>query len=194
VKYENTKYLTAIISSLSVMIAFFAVASSSTIAIIILISAIFAGASAFISISYSKRLSIEREKNRIFIIYAREDLNSARKLWQDLKDRGFNPWLDVEEILPGAVWRKSVLQSLEMSAAAVVLISENLKMKRGFAQKEVKAALEVLQERGKGESPLIPIRLNDTSVPKMLSHIQWVDLFENDGLDRLEVGLKRITS
>lgn len=190
-KFEIRK-MTALVSILSVLTALVAVAGTSTIAIAIAIAALGAGASAFITIFYSKRLSIERERRRIFIIYAREDINEARKLCQDLKDRGFNPWLDVEEIVPGEVWRESVLTALEKSTVALVLISENMNTKRGFAQKEVKAALDVLQEREKGKSPVIPIRLTNTTVPKILAHIQRVDLFEEDGIGRLEVGLKWI--
>ena len=158
------------------------------------IAAIGAGASAYISILYSKKLRLEREKRSIFIVYSREDLDAARQLYKDLKDRGFNPWLDVEEILPGEVWRESVLRALEKSAVAIVLISENLSKKRGFVWKEVKAALEVLQEREPGKSPVIPVRLTDTKVPIRLSHIQWVDLFREDGLDRLETSLKHMTA
>ena len=44
----------------------------------------------------------------------------------------------------------------------------------------------------KGKSPIIPIRVDETTIPDYLSHIQGVDLFSKDGINKLEHGLKNI--
>ena len=41
-----------------------------------------------------------KNSNSIFIRYATEDVGFVFKLYKDLKDRGLNPWLDKEELLP----------------------------------------------------------------------------------------------
>ena len=149
-----------------------------------------AGSAAFVNIMLSQRLSRKREQQWIFLIYAREDIQVARKLAAELREHGFKPWLDVEEIVPGQVWQNAVLRAIEQSAAALVLVSEHIS-KRGFVQEELKAALNVLQERDKNISPVIPVRLDNSEVPEKLSHIQWVNLFEENGMERLMAGLSR---
>ncbi len=197
-KYESNKAVAAGLSVISIIIAFAAVlvdvlpwSKYGIIFIAALISAIGAGITLYIS----RQLAEKRKMRQVFLIYAKEDIEKAKSLAQELKQRGFNPWLDIDEILPGQVWKKAVLSALEESSAALVLITENLAAKKGFVIKELEAAMEVLQENEKGISPVIPVRLSDSvKVPDKLSHIQWVNLFEKDGMDLLFRGLKRATA
>ena len=73
-----------------------------------------------------------------------------------------------------------------------MLISERLS-KKGFVQEEIKVALDTLQERKKDISPVIPVRLDDSEVPERLSHILWVNLFDEGGMERLVEGLRNLT-
>jgi len=43
-------------------------------------------------------------------------------------------------------------------------------------------------------SPVIPVRLEETVVPEILSKLQWVDLFENNGMNKLISALQKIVS
>jgi hypothetical protein len=199
-RYERRKEFTALLSLLSVAIAVVAAAftvfyvegfGKLTETFLIAFAASVAALSASMSIFVSRRLAVERERRRVFLIYAREDLEIAKKLAGELRERGFRPWLDVEEVIPGQVWQKAVVRGLEESAAALVLVSKNLE-KKGFVQKELEVALETLQEREKDLSPVLPVRVDDSQVPERLAHVQWVNLFEDSGLDRLTMGLKRI--
>ena len=198
-RYERRKEFTAVLSVLSVVIAIMAslfvyqVADSVTETYIYITAgaATIAAVAAFTSIFASRRLAAERESRQVFLIYAREDLEAARRLAAELRDNGFNPWLDVDEITPGQVWQRAVMRALEESTVALVLVSEHLG-KKGFVQEELKVALKTLQERETGVSPVIPVRLENSTVPEGLSHIQWVDLFEDTGMDQLLSGLNRI--
>lgn len=198
-RYETRKEFTAILSITSVFTAVLAAITSTFVfdgvtksfTLVIAGAAMLAAVAATMSIMISRRLAGERDRRRVFIVYAREDLNAARKLSADLKQHGFNPWLDVDEITPGQVWQKAVLRSLEESATALVLVSEHLN-KKGFVQEELKVALKTLQERQKDISPVVPVRLDDSPVPESLSHVQWVNLFDENGLERLLTGLRKI--
>jgi len=199
-RYQRRKEFTALLSIISVFmtIAIALVANmfiggySKSFTLVTAFAALLAAMAATMSIIISRRLSREREKRTVFLIYAREDLEAARKIAAYLREQGFSPWLDVEEITPGQVWQKAVINALEKSATAIVLVSKNF-AKKGFVQEELKVALEILQEREKDMSPVIPVRLDDTEVPERLSHIQWVNFFEENGLERLLKGLSRIT-
>lgn len=196
---ERVKELTAVLSVLSVAITIGVTAlteipvKSELFPRIAGLAVFLAATAAYVSIFWSRKLAHARDRKRIFLIYAREDLDKARWLSGALRERGFRPWLDVEEIVAGEVWKKSVLRALEESAVALVLVSEHIG-KKGFVQEELKAALSTLQERRRDVSPVIPVRLTDSPVPEALGDIQWVNLFDPDGLERLENGLKRVTA
>ncbi len=153
-------------------------------------AALVAGLASYLNIMMSRRLSKAREQQRIFIIYAREDIDVARKLVTELREHGFKPWLDLDEITAGEIWQKAVIRALEESAVALVLISKNLS-KNGFVNEELKVALETLQAPKRDMSPLLPVRLDDSEVPKQLSHVQWVDLYEKNGMEQLLNGLAK---
>lgn len=198
-RYERRKEFTALLSMSSVGLAlmtgflanFFAGDVSDSITAITVLATALAAVAASMSILITRRFERERERRRVFLIYAREDIEVARRLAADLKESGFRPWLDVDEIVPGQIWQKAVLKALEESAVALVLVSKNL-AKKGFVQEELKVALESLQERDKEISPIVPVKLDDSEVPEQLAHIQWVNLNEEGGLERLLSGLSRV--
>lgn len=203
-RYEQRRFLTALLSLVSiaglsgVAVAYYGdllgsgMTGLDTVTIITVAAAVPAAMSAYLSIIWNRRLQHARSKQRLFLLYAREDLDSVRMVAEDLKEKGFNPWLDVDELVPGVVWREAVMNALEESTAALVFVSKNLVGKQGFVAEELKAAMRVLHEPKGRTSPIIPLRLDDAEVPEELAHIQWLDLGESGALDRLEAGLKRI--
>lgn len=122
---------------------------------------------------------------KIFISYAREDQARVKRLYYDLEAAGFDPWLDREHILPGQRWEPIIKQALKNADFAMVCLSATSIDKRGFLQKEIKQALEQMEEKLEEDVWLIPARLDDCAVPASLSEIQWVDLFEPDGFEQL---------
>jgi hypothetical protein len=201
-RYIRRKEFTALLSVLSVFIAMTAALITTLVKIdgftksftlITAAAAVIAAVAASMSIMGSRRLAREREGRRIFLIYAREDLEAARSLAAKLKEHGFNPWLDVDEITPGQVWQKAVIRALEESAIALVLVSEHL-AKKGFVQEELKVAMETLQEQERDFSPVVPVRLDNSEIPERLSHVHGVNLFEETGMERLLSGLNRVVS
>jgi hypothetical protein len=86
-----------------------------------------------------------------------------------------------------------VTSALEESAAAVVLISSSLAKDR-IVNDEIRVMLDCLRERGDDDRSVVPVRLEaDAKVPEQLTHINWLNLFEDGGMERLIAGLKRVT-
>ncbi len=157
-------------------------------------AAVGAAVAAVASIFASRQLIRKRQPSRIFIIYAREDLDVARKIASFVEHAGFEPWLDMDQVLPGEVWRDTVFRALERSAAAVLLVSGHSVRGSSFVGKELVSALQTLQEPEPGISPVIPIRLDDTPVPAPLDGVQWVDIREEGAFERLALGLDRVAA
>jgi hypothetical protein len=97
---------------------------------------------------------------QIFLSYAQEDFESARRLFNDLKALGVNIWFDKESLLPGQNWRVAITGAIKRSRYFLAVLSGNSVTKKGYVQKEMKHALEVVDEYPETEIFLIPVRLN----------------------------------
>jgi hypothetical protein len=125
---------------------------------------------------------------KIFISYAREDINIAQKLYADLKNQGIAPWIDIEDILPGQKWKHVIKTTIQESKYVIILLSNNSVSKKGYIQKEVKYALDILEEYPDSETFIIPVRL-DNCKP---SHYQLIELHWTDLFPSYEEGKNRI--
>lgn len=154
----------------------------------IAVSAYAAVVSVYISRMRERRL----RQRRIFIIYGNRDRDKAFEIVKHLRELGYNPWFDVDEIAPGQKWAQAVMKGIEESSVALLLVSENLKAGDGFVAKEIEAAMSAMRSRDETFSPVIPIRLDDTPVPEQVRDIHWVDIRNKEGYEQLEKGLKRV--
>ena len=117
-------------------------------------------------------------KKTVFISYAREDASRAERLYMDLRKANVDAWLDARCLLPGQNWKKEISMVIRNSAYFLALISERSINKRGVVQKELKQALEVLQEVPSHHIFLIPVRLDNTTPDdEELQNLNWVDLY-----------------
>jgi hypothetical protein len=115
---------------------------------------------------------------RVFIAYVEEDLPAARRLFDELRRREMNPWLDREKLLPGQNWPRSIANAIELSDCFIALFSCRSVHKRGTFQSELRYALDCATRIPFDESYLIPVRLEDCCVPKNIRQaIQYLDLF-----------------
>ncbi|MHB8777500.1 MAG: toll/interleukin-1 receptor domain-containing protein [Anaerolineales bacterium] len=140
---------------------------------------------AYIIFKYQRRVSV-RKKDQIMLIYAKEDIQVAEKVNSLLTEAGFKTWMDIQDLLPGQLWRDSIVSAIEESKLLVVLLSQNSFKNSGFVRKELSLALDVLEEPREGFSSLIPVRIEPVDIPiDRLKEIQWVDLFSGNGSIRL---------
>lgn len=119
--------------------------------------------------------------HKIFLSYAHEDLDAARRLYEILDSMpAVRVWFDKEALLPGQTWAREIRAAIAEADFFVLLLSERSTGKKGFYQREVRAALDVLQELPEGKVFLIPARLDDCRVHfESLAPIKYVDLFPN---------------
>ncbi len=116
----------------------------------------------------------------VFISYAREDEEAAERIVQRFNSRGIRAWYDRAAILPGQNWQRTIKQAVKRCSIFLALMSSRSVNKRGFVQKEIRLALDVLDEFPPDSVYLIPARLDDCQpVHDKLREIQWVDLFPN---------------
>jgi TolB protein len=123
-----------------------------------------------------------------FMSYSREDTVKQRRVIKELRERGINIWVDIENLTPGTpTWEREIERAIRASTGLVVLLSpesnnsEWVRREISFGEQHRKRIFPVLIE---GE--------DDTSTPLRLANHQRVDLrtkFEA-GLDELAIALK----
>jgi hypothetical protein len=135
-----------------------------------------------------RRTQQQSKHVKVFISYAREDSKAARRLYDELKNAGLDPWLDQESILPGQIKSITTKKAIRESRFFVALLSNNSVKQRGDVQRQLKGALDVFKEFLESDIFLIPARLDDCQIPYYeLQDIKYVDLFP-----RWEEGVERI--
>lgn len=136
---------------------------------------------------------------RIFLSHAKEDEQTVLDLYEKLQQKGYKPWIDRKELLPGDSWRAVVPAVIEESDIFIACFSCVSVAKHSYVQKEIRIALNTQVAKPPETTYLIPIRLDDCTIPNFrqeecgmsLHDIQSVDVFEYDGLNRLFEALKR---
>jgi hypothetical protein len=71
----------------------------------------------------------------------------------------------------------------------VICLSKSSLTKTGFVQKEIKIALDALEERPEGQVYVIPVRLEPCDIPDRLREIHYLDLIDNEGYEMVRRSL-----
>jgi hypothetical protein len=121
----------------------------------------------------------------VFLCHSSADKPTVRKLSQRLQDNKVLPWLDEEDILPGQDWDREIKKAVRKSDIILVCCSTSSVTKAGYIQKEIRFALDIADEKLEGEIFIIPVRLENCDVPERLTRWQWVDLFLENGYEKL---------
>jgi len=133
------------------------------------------------------KLSVIQAKSqiRVFICYAKEDLDIASKIYEKLKDEGYDAWIDKERLVGGQEWELEIKKAIDESNFFLACLSSHSVNKDGYYQKELKKGMAVWELQPEGRIFLIPIRLEDCQVPEKLKGFHWVNLFEHGGMENL---------
>jgi len=132
------------------------------------------------SINKHKRMEVVK----VFLSYDRTDFKTVSTLHRRLTAQGFVPWLDRYDIRAGR-WEPQIKKAIKQADFFVPCLSNNSVSNRGFIRKELSVALARQDEFGEEEGFIIPARLSDCEIPRVLKEFQVVSLFKDHGFERL---------
>jgi len=121
----------------------------------------------------------------IFISYAREDREQVLELYRRLKLEGLRLWMDEFDILPGQDWEAVIRSAIKNANLFLACLSNHSVHKRGVVQKEIKLALDILDEFPENQVFVIPVCLGHCVIPERLAKLHWIDLFAQGGYEKL---------
>ena len=109
----------------------------------------------------------------LFVSYASEDREAARRLVEGLRAKGFDVWFDRERLLGGEVFQPDINKAIDKCSLFLPLISHHTRAYNRSFHKEWNAALERMDKYPRGVSFVLPVIIDDSSV----------DLKDHDGVD-----------
>lgn len=127
---------------------------------------------------------------QVFLCHSSSDKPAVERYYDLLTADGFNAWLDKKNLIPGQDWKFEIPKVVRKSDVVIVFLSSQSVTREGFVQKEIRIALDTADEKPEGTIFIIPARLENCEVPERISKFHWVDLFENDGYERLVKALQ----
>ena len=123
---------------------------------------------------------------RVFLSYARQDRSVVDELYTQLSKAGLVPWMDIRDLTGGEKWKIAIQREITRSDFFILCLSSRSVSKRGYIQREIRLALQVLDELLDEDIFLIPVRLEDCSVEhERLQELQWIDMHSPSGLNQL---------
>lgn len=121
---------------------------------------------------------------RVFVSYARKNERKVGQLYRRLRDEGFDPWLDLENIRVGQDWEREIGKALRSSDVVLVCLSTAV-TKGGFVRKEIRQAVALATERAEDDVFVMPARLDDCKIPQNLAKYHCIPIEDEKGVGRL---------
>ncbi len=103
---------------------------------------------------------------QVFLSYARANQQFASQLRDWLDGAGYNVWLDISDISAG-LWEAQVRQNVMQSDAVLVILTP-----AGVKSQQVRKEWQLARTLNK---IVLPILLEDCTIPEELTAYQWVD-------------------
>jgi predicted Rossmann-fold nucleotide-binding protein len=132
---------------------------------------------------------VEKLPLKVFLCYAHADAARVHALYIRLTKDDVDVWLDKEKLLPGQDWELEIRKAVRESNVVIICLSKQFNQV-GFRQKEVRLALDTAMEQPEGEIFIIPAHLEECETLESLRKWHRVDLFEDDGYERLMRSLR----
>lgn len=120
----------------------------------------------------------------VFMAYNWEDKQAVQSIATRIKEAGFRPWIDGEQVPPGTPFAKQIEIAIAQSNATAIFIGE-----KGIGSWQSLEIQMCLITSIKASIPVIPVILPNASVknvPLMLQSFRWVEFSALDNEKSME--------
>ncbi|MDO8539222.1 MAG: TIR domain-containing protein [Opitutaceae bacterium] len=118
----------------------------------------------------------------IFISYARDDTDAARRIAEALRSHGVEVWFDQNELRGGDVWDQNIRNQIRTCTLFLPVISGVTQERReGYFRREWKLGVERTHDLADGVPFIVPVVIDYTAesaaaVPAEFLRVQWTRL------------------
>ncbi len=134
----------------------------------------------------------------VFLSYASEDAEAARKICDALRAAGVEVWFDQSELRGGDAWDRRIRAQIKDCALFVPVISENTQARaEGYFRLEWKLAVDRSHLLADDHPFLFPVVIGDVTdaaarVPEKFKDVQWTRLRLGDSPGELAARVARL--
>jgi adenylate cyclase len=118
----------------------------------------------------------------VFISYASQDADAARRICEALRAAGIEVWLDQSELRGGDAWDQKIRQQIQDCALFIPVISANTAQRpEGYFRLEWTLADQRTQRISRSKTFIVPVSVDQTplaaaDVPESFARVQWTRL------------------
>ena len=118
----------------------------------------------------------------VFLSYAREDADAAKRIAEALRASGLEVWFDQNELRGGEAWDAKIRKQIDACALFIPLISVHTQERnKGYFRLEWKLAVDETHLLAAGVPFIAPVVVDDTKesgalVPPEFMKVQWTRL------------------
>jgi adenylate cyclase len=118
----------------------------------------------------------------VFLSYASQDAEAARRICDALRVAGLDVWFDQRELRGGDAWDASIRRQIKECALFVPLISANTQARaEGYFRREWNLAVSRMLDMADDQAFLLPVVIDGTGdsnarVPEKFREVQWMHL------------------
>jgi TolB-like protein len=122
----------------------------------------------------------------VFLSYASQDAEAARRIADTLRSAGVEVWFDQSELRGGDVWDQRIRHQIRECALFLPIISSHTQQRsEGYFRLEWRLADQRTHLMGRSRPFIVPVCVDDTSetdadVPDSFSAAQWTRLHNGD--------------
>jgi TolB-like protein/Tfp pilus assembly protein PilF len=118
----------------------------------------------------------------VFLSYASQDAEAARRICEALRGGGIEVWFDQSELQGGDAWDRQIREQIHDCALFIPVISATTQAREeGYFRREWKLGVDRTHDRSDRSAFLVPVAIDDTGdaeadVPEAFRAIHWTRL------------------
>ncbi len=134
----------------------------------------------------------------VFLSYAREDTDAARRIADALRTFGVEVWFDQEELHGGDAWDAKIRKQIRECTLFVPVVSHQTEQRaEGYFRREWKIAVDRMQDMGGNRAFLVPVVIDATvekgaDVPDEFRRVQWTRLPDGASTPQFVAQVKKL--
>jgi TolB-like protein/cytochrome c-type biogenesis protein CcmH/NrfG len=138
------------------------------------------------------------ENKAVFLSYASQDAEAAKRICEALRAAGVEVWFDQSELRGGDAWDAKIRKQIKECALFVPVISANTQARtEGYFRLEWRLADQRTHLMAKGRPFLLPIVIDETRdtdahVPDSFVEVQWMRLPDEETRDKFCARVKAL--
>ena len=142
----------------------------------------------------------DRPKPTVFVSYASEDREAARRIGDALSGHGLVVWFDESELGGGDVWDQKIRKQIRECDYFMALVSAHTEARHeGYFRREWRLAVERTLDMADDHTFLLPVVIDGTiegraRVPEKFLSVQWLKLPGGQATPALEALCRRLVS